>query len=482
MNHAFALSDILQIENCEEILEFQCPGTGIPIWTTIRVLFFRLIISDLFYGVPIGGGANNGSVTKFSHATIIGRSFAHNVLQMNRLKQACPIIIMATGVRLIQREGFYFNALSDYFVEATQIRTLAIEDIFDSKWPFPRYKKEILLHTPLRVQGVLSGKLRMNDFRLMAWQLVDMVSQRAKKIIDWDIGENRKQWLKEKCISGSASLLPRYKKYQKIFKKTEAKLLIKEEACYGGSDNAAAILAARSLGVVTAEYQHGAISMGHDAYNYAPGILNSSEFRKIIPDYFLTYGSWWGEQINAPIKRIAVGNPHRTEVLGASSSLISQSRQVLVLGDGIETSAYLKLCENLAAVLGMDYRVIFRPHPLERASVWDKYPDGLVNAVRIDVNQDIYSSFRDAGAVVSEVSTGLFEAIGLVSKVFIWNTPKARFAYPVHPFQGFADADELAGLVLDSSAGRVTKQQMDSIWAPNWQRNYLDFIEQVVRP
>lgn len=35
--------------------------------------------------------------------------------------------------------------------------------------------------------------------------------------------------------------------------------------------------------------------------------------------------------------------------------------------------------------------------------------------------------------------------------------------------------------ILDESAGRVSAQQMESIWAPNWQRNYLDFIEMAVR-
>jgi hypothetical protein len=70
----------------------------------------------------------------------------------------------------------------------------------------------------------------------------------------------------------------------------------------------------------------------------------------------------------------------------------------------------------------------------------------------------------------------LFEAIGLVPKVFIWDTPKARFSYPVHPFQGFEDASELAMLVLDDNAGLVSTQQMESIWASNWRSNYLNFI------
>jgi CDP-glycerol glycerophosphotransferase (TagB/SpsB family) len=153
----------------------------------------------------------------------------------------------------------------------------------------------------------------------------------------------------------------------------------------------------------------------------------------------------------------------------------------LILGDGIETTVYLNLCESIADLLGSEAQVVFRPHPLERTSVWAKHPDGMVGKARVDAHQDIYRSFQESGAVVSEVSTGLFEAIGLVPKVFIWDTPKARFSYPLHPFQSFASASELARLVLDESAGRVSAWQMESIWALNWKRNYLDFIEKVVK-
>ena len=412
--------------------------------------------------------------------SVLSRAFAHNALRLNALDPQYPIILMATGARLFHRDGKYFNGLSDYFVSAAPERTFVIEDLFGSKWPYPRHNNNVILHTPLRVEGVLRGRLRAGRYREHARALVELVSQRAKNKIGWDIGNERRQWLERLCTNGTASLLPRYRKYHSIFKKMGARLLIKEEACYGGADNATAILAAKHLGMVTAEYQHGAISSGHDAYNFAPAISNDSAFQQILPDYFLTYGSWWGEQINAPVKKITIGNPHRAETLDASSSVLAHGRKILILGDGVETTIYLDLCERLAAMLESAVEVVFRPHPLERASVWAKHPDGFVGKVRVDAHQDIYSSFREVGAVVSEVSTGLFEAIGLVPKVFIWDTPKARFSFPVHPFQGFSDANELARLVLDDSAGRVSTRQMESIWAPNWQRNYLDFIEKAV--
>lgn len=482
MKQELTLSDILRIEDTVEIPTICCPDTGIPLWTAIREPFLRMLLGDMLYSMPLNGGDGKKRLgSSLGQMATISRSFVHNALRSRILDRRNPIMIMATGARLTEREGNYFNNLSDHFVAAASNQTLSIEDLFEFKWPFPRHHHNLLLHTPLRAEGVLRGRLRTGRYTGLAHALVDLVRQRATDLIGWDMGGARHQWLENICTRGASSFLPRYRTYQSVFKRSGARLLIKEEACYGGADNASAILAAKNLGMVTAEYQHGAVSSGHIAYNFASAISNAQAYRQTLPDYFLAYGSWWGEQINAPIKKIAMGNPHRTETLDFSLPVLDQGRQILILGDGIETTIYLELCERLAAALGSAAGVVFRPHPLERASVWAKHPDGLVGEVRIDANQDIYSSFREAGAVVSEVSTGLFEAIGLVQKVFIWDTPKARFAFPKHAFQGFSDANELARLFLDDSAGQVSTQQMDSIWAPNWKRNYLDFIEQAVR-
>jgi hypothetical protein len=482
MKRELTLSDILRIEDTADVLEICCPDTGIPLWTTIRIALLRLIRGDLLYGVPlVGGSAPKRPGSRLRDIPTILRSFAHNGLRLHTLDQQYPVLLMATDVRLIEREGRYFNCLSDYFVSAAPDRTYAVEDLLGSTWPFPRHYDNVLLHTPLRIEGVMKGRLRVNNYRKPARALVDLVCQRAVDLLGWNVGEARHQWLERLCTNGAASLLPRYQKYQSVFKKMGVRLLIKEEACYGGADNAAAILAAKHLGIVTAEYQHGMVSSGHDAYNFAPAILADHAYGQIFPDYLLTFGSWWGEQINVPIEKLAIGNPHRAETLGASFPGHAQGQQILVLGDGIETVSYLEFCGCLAKALGNNHEVVFRPHPLERDRVWDTHPEGFVGNVRVDAHRDIYSSFREAGAVVSEVSTGLFEAIGLVPKIFIWNTPKARYNYPFHPFHRFLDAAELARLLLDDSAGQVIAQQMESIWAPNWERNYLDFIEQAIR-
>lgn len=482
MNQEVTLQDILQIEDCKEILEFSCPDTGIPLWSTMRVPFLRLVMRDLLFAAPlVDSYSGRGFFSTLRLGAMASRALAHNIFGFKATQVQHPIVVMATGVRLIQMDGHYFNTLSDYFVASAPDITCVIEEMFQSKWPFPRHHNTVLLHTPIRIEGALKGRLRATGYRDAASKIVDLVSRRAKSKIGWNLDEERRKWLVTLCANGAASLFPRYRRYLAIFKKMGARLLIKEEACYGGADNAAAILAARHLGMQTAEYQHGSVSAGHDAYNYSSIILNSPEYIKTLPEYFLTYGAWWGDQINAPVKKVTIGNPHRAETLSNASSDPVHGRNILVLGDGIETNLYVDLCVSLAAALGDTFEVVFRPHPLERANTRAIHPNGFIGKVRIDSHQDIYGAFQSAGTVVSEVSTGLFDAIGLVPKVFIWNTHKARFTYPAHPFRSFNAANDLADLIRDDNAGHVSTRQIESIWTPHWERNYLEFIEKAIR-
>lgn len=483
MHSEITLSDVLRVEDAAEVLAFRCPDTGIPLWTAIRAVYLRLIIGELLYGAPIvDTGGVLGSRSRLKTVATIARAFAHNGVQRIALRGQYPVVLIASGARLIQVDGKYFNCLSEYFAGAAPDRTFPIEDMFNFRWPFPRRHPRMLLQTPLRVSGQMRARLRAKRFRAPARALVALVSQRAFDLLGWHVGEERRQWLETMCANGAASFLPRYQAYHAIFRRTGARLLLKEEACYGGPDNASAILAARDMGMVTAEFQHGAITAGHDAYNFAPALLADPACRKILPDHLLMYGNWWGGNVNAPVHKVAIGNPHRSETIDFSVPLDAPRRQLLVLGDGIETHLYLELSERLADALEGEVEVVFRPHPRERAAILARNPGGLIGGVRIDGNQDIFMSFQHACAVVSEASTGLFDAIGLVPRIYIWDTPKARFTFPHHQFQSFVDANDLLAMVRDPGAGRISEAHSADVWAPHWQQNYLDFLEKAIRP
>lgn len=467
---SLTLGAILAVEDDPALLDFKCGHTGILLWPMVRVPFFRAIMSDMLYGSPLVGT----TVPNLKAIGALGKATVHNAIYARHAK--ADILMMASGMGNLIKDGRWFNRLSDHFALASPDQTLVVEDFFKWQWPFPRHNNRILFHAPTQVAFALVGRALCREAHLrQAQRLVSLVSQRGEQLLGWNLGAERARILIHSLAWKSAALPWLYRRYRAMLERVQPKILIKEEACYGSA--AALMRAARGLGIVTAEYQHGAVSAGHDAYNLAPTLRNSIEYQKTLPEYFLGYGQWWNDQINVPVTKIAIGNPHRSEQLQRYAARPQQERNdILVLGDGIETKHYLGMAQQLVQQLNGKFTVAFRPHPMERATVLAEHANGNAGDVRIDQNGDIYQSFMTAYAVVSELSTGLFEAVGLASRIFIWDTPKARFGFPNHPFCVFDDAGDLAYQLFENNGKELTAEQSKEIWAPNWRENYQRFL------
>lgn len=469
---SLTLDDILQVEDEAGLLDFKCSQTGILLWPMVRTPFFRAIMSDMLYGTPMSGAAP--AVPKLKAIATLGKAVIHNAIHGRHAK--ADIVLMATGMGGLIKDGVWFNRLCDHFAMANRDQTLVIEDFFNWQWPTPRHNDRMLFHAPIQAVAAALGRIAcLEAHRSLSRRLIALVSQRAKQILGWDMGPERTAILVDLLARRYAAMPWLYRSYLSMLEQIAPKILIKEEACYGPS--AVLMWAAKDLGIATAEYQHGAISSGHDAYNLAPLLRNSSEYKKTLPDYFLGYGKWWNDQINVPVRKIAIGNPHRAEQIKRYADCSEQRRtDILVLGDGIETDLYVNLALELAERIKSEFSVVFRPHPLERAVVYAKYLNGTAGAVRIDKNDDIYKSFTTAHVVISELSTGLFEAVGLANKIFIWNTAKARFSFPNHPFRVFDDAGDLVRKLLQDDKNELTPEQNRGIWEPDWRATYQSFL------
>ena len=467
------LNDILKIENDEEILSFKCPETGYLLWPLVRNVFIRLIRSDLHYEVPLV--LEKRPARPLKAYTSVLRSFIHNVAKGRKLKGA--VLLSSSGSHVI-KDGRFFNRLSDHFALAAPEQSVTIESLFtDWHWPFPRHNDTVFFDSPTLAFSSLYGKFVVKEkHKIVTEALVGFVSRRATDLLGWSLSEQRRQFLTATLAKRVASLPVRKRMYVRMFQRTGARILIKEEGCYGGSSIVNAI--ARECGIVTAEYQHGAISAGHDAYNFAESLRSSEEYKKALPQYFLGYGHWWNDQISAPIVKLNIGNPDRTESLKSAARPQCERKDILVLGDGIETEKYLSLCAVLAKGLDAKYRVVFRPHPMEREHALRLY-GRKTGVVAIEWEKGICEAFEAAEIVVSELSTGLFEAVGLANRIFMWDTPKAKFFYPSHPFATFSDADDLVAKIQYGESGRVDSSMAHEFWAPNWKQNYLTFLESV---
>lgn len=473
-----SLSILLQIEDDNELIGLTCPATGLPVWPLIRVPVLRTIMSDwLFKSTPLTSLGSNVDFIKLAKNVAI--SSIHNFGYKENLQR--NILIQSTGLGNYYHDGLVHDRLVSHFAEALPDQIVVYQDkpkiSFQDKYSF----NPILHKSPRNIINKLYSKLAIkNSHRNLACRAIKRAAENASEKFGYDFPIDRVQILGNSLASHLAVLPYASEVYGNWLSKHRFKLLLKEDACYGGSA-IAIIHAARLCGMVVAEYQHGAISKGHDGYNVADTLATSHSFKAVLPDYLLTYGNWWSSQTNMPVQKIAIGNPHLTETLGALGLTSQKRNQVLILGDGIETNLYLNLAENVVKIVKeQGLTVVFRPHPFEREKVKSlKFPDG----VRLDSHEDIYSSLKESSVVISELSTGLFEAVGLVDKVLLWETDKSRFAFPEIPFKSFSAMDELELIIndRDSLQNNSSAIPASDLWEPNWRRNFLQFVEGVIK-
>jgi hypothetical protein len=474
MRETPSLRELLAIEDEPALLEYACAVTQIPLWSLIRNLFFRFAMSDQLFSrslVEQKRGENfRRNVLGAVHAVF--RATVHNALRARSMRG--QIVITTGSAGLLWQNGRWFNRLSDYFVSVGPERTVTVEDLFAWQWRSPRYSERRLFHTPLFLHGYIAGKLRVADrHRRKAAELVALVRERARQAFDWDLGDKRAEFLTRLLARDTAAIPVLSREYRRLLTRLQARLVLKEMACYGRS--AVFNVTARELGITLAEHQHGLVSLGHDAYNVAPALAASAAYRRTLPEYLLSYGPWWGAQMSVPVTAVPIGNPHRTERVRKFERSAGRTDDILILSDGYETARYVELARELARLLGGERRIVFRPHPIERQR-FKTAPPADLGEVHIDGNLDIYDSFAAAGVVVSEASTGLFEAVGIVEKIFALQTPRAHFSLPRHPFAACTDAADLAQKVRGGALGHITVAEAADIWMPDWQRNYREFL------
>ncbi|MBN9420845.1 MAG: hypothetical protein BGO63_08740 [Candidatus Accumulibacter sp. 66-26] len=469
-----SLAQLIEIENDPTFLEFRCPRSGVLLWPLVRNQFLRQLISDLYYQqAPLVAAVR--AVPRRQTLGALGRALGHN-LQQGRMRG--EVLVVGTGAGHFQREGRWFNRITDYLAQESPANTVSVEGVVDWHVPHPRWNQRVAYWLPWQGAITVAGRLLTRDAHVRAArELLEYARQRASQLLGRTIADSNMDMLVGMLARKLARLPVMQFAYRRLLERVQPRLVLLEQACYG--DFAPFNQVAREMGIRVAEPQHGMVSGGHDAYCYAPVLRESEAYRACLPHDFLGYGAWWNSQINVPVHKWVIGNPHYSEQRRFISPLQGEQNDILLLGDGIEFSLYLALAQELAHLLRGRYRIVLRPHPLERAEVQLRFPEGRAGDVLIDPNRDIYGSFATAHAVVGEVSTGLFEAQGIAGRVLLWETAKARFSYPQHPFCGFSDARALVEALQAPRAGQ-TEVLAGDIWAPDWAGNYRKYLAQAL--
>ncbi len=362
-----------------------------------------------------------------------------------------------------------FNIYSDYYSKLNK-KTLVIDIPFRGKYILPNKKNNYATGDFGRLKSYLLSQTKNIFFKKKNPDIEKFMVFLSQKILfENKINENLKNKLYEYYFSYNS-----YTSYQlKVLNKLNPKIIFVNAASYG-QFNAILINISKKIGILTAEFQHGTISKGHPAYNYGESVLKSEEYKKYSPDYVLTYGDYWNEQMNIPGETVTIGAPHFYKSIGRYKHVEEKKNIILIVSQGSMTKEFVDVAKYLAEDLP-NYKIVFKLHPGE-VPFEERYKDIYkYKNIKIAKSGDIYRFIAECKHIVACYSTTIFEAMGFKKNIFILSNDLSRAHIPKDIGIWFKEKEKLKDLIIQNEKQDI-KYNIEYYFNPNWKENYERFL------
>jgi len=240
---------------------------------------------------------------------------------------------------------------------------------------------------------------------------------------------------------------------------------------------------AKRLGIPVIELQHGMIGLKHAAYNF----IDTAASAPYFPDYILTYGNYWTDNIRLPqgSKAITAGYLYSDDRIKKLAEIKRQKKAVFFYSNfNLSLIDVLVSFHDIAKSNG--YTVVCKMHPREYAN-WKTYYPSLYRAgiQVIDTPVDIYELFLSGTHHVGAGSTTMLEAIATHGHVHIHSSARIYLddMLQLGAAKEFTTAEELMDniLLLDCDASFQKNNEIaDYLFEPNALENQIDIIKRII--
>jgi hypothetical protein len=468
-----SMDSLLKIEEDDKILQFRYDYKDFLMWPFIRFFCFESAIEE---ANNMKRSWRNKKIT--SIIQIVKYIFLALIYSPFRVKNHKEIIIFGTAIANVKINHTYLNRLTDFFVDTFVDNTIVIE--FSNNYTFNRPKrvKRVYYHDWIRIKAGILSVFTMNSKKNIS--KIDNLLDYLKVNFSYKFkDENIWKEIRRTLCSVERKLPFLHKQYEKFMSRVKPKLILLEEAHYG-TLLTPIVRSAHDLNIRIAEFQHGLVSKNHPAYNYGKALF-SDTYKKYLPSTFLSYGDYWKENIRTPSEVIVIGNPYLSEFVKSKKNKIKQSKKTIVYisaalnpSKSVEFLSFLKksLNEN-------EYKLVFRPHPLERHKIQEKYSELLDRNIIIDAG-DLYSLFNCTDFLIGEVSTTIFEALAFDICIFIIDNNYTRLNADIKYFNTISSAEDFFNKI-SSHDYKISSNTVDFFWASDWQERYSSYVNNRVR-
>lgn len=465
------IDKILDIET-EELLNFRFSKYNFLIWPFIR----KDVIERIYYkqtnsSIPMATSEKSNIFNKFLY---INNLIKYNPFRYNDF----PIVFTSTQrVVNVKRDGKFFNRAIDYLALEYPNISLILELSERKILKQPRYFNNIAYEDYIYLKSYLKkifSKFTKQD-EVNINNCIEYINSKFNLYLD----KEDAYFIKKKLIK-HVTLYPFiYKYYRKLFKKLKPSIII---SVGRGIKRIYTLKAAKDMGIKVAEVQHGIITKAHQLYNYSDVVGNNKEFKTYLPDYLLTFGEFWNNNMRDPTKKVIIGSPHFTEMVKRFADIQYRNmkeKYILFVSQGTLTKVFVELAKDLVKKISKNgYKIIFRLHPGE-VPFEERYEElYCLDNIEVDKNGDIYELIYKCDCIVACYSTTIYEALAFKKPTFIIDNQWSREYIPKEIGNWFKTSDELYRLIISTVQHEVNiSKNINYFWDPNWQKNYRNFIE-----
>jgi hypothetical protein len=455
------IDELFKIEGDPQIFSYKVFNNQLHLWPLIR---FQILVAALYESNDI---LSEPDPLKIKPSKVFSYLFNTFKYRSSKVKKS-DILFFGSNISNIKVDGLYFNRLSEYFANEFHSEATIIEESVSFTYRRPRTFEKVYTNDDIVIRMKLSSKfvsLSKTDLNTIG-QFIEFLKinfpYSFQDKFKWD---KMKALLTRLCKEFSK----KYSLYEKLYQKVEPKIIFIEAASYGYG-YVPMILAAKKRGIKVVEYQHGLVSLNHPAYNFHPEILD--EYKKYMPEFFLTYGQYWKDNCRLPVPVILIGNPFLSQILEKTNQY-SKKEQFLYASGAVDPELTVQrvfYLESLIKPLG--FTLVFRPHPSELNRLENVYKPIMDSHIKVD-RQNLYDTLSESKFVFSDFSTVLLEALAFGCTPIVLKT-KGSEAYLNYPDILFINKIEDISDIIVKFENK--SYNTENLWEKNWKVNFHTFI------
>ena len=458
------LDKLLEIENDEELYHYSFSYRNTLMYPFIRFVLLRSAFIEMH---EIAYPYDNLHPGLLQGMNYIFKSFW---FQTPKHTQA-DIVFFGFDQSNIPQGNAWFNRLTESFANEYASSSIVIERSGKLDYKRPRTYPKVFARDMVYISATLKTKWRSASRKDI--QQIDSFLLYLKKHLKHEF-KNSAIWdtIKNRLVCFAKELPFIFESDIHLLKRLSPKIIFLECACYGGKC-IPLIMAAKELNIPVGEYQHGLLSLAHPAYNYSAQLSDS--YKYYMPDFFMSYGTYWTKNSRISIKMMEIGNPYLSDTVSMHGHVIKKE-QLLYISTAFNPEQSVKetlwLHQNLA---GRGCSVIFRIHPSETSRLQTVYKPIVDAGIPIDT-QPLYDTLKHTKYLFGDYSTVLFEATMFDCIIFLRDTPLNRENMDISQFNACQSVEELVESIFSKNYHQTGA---NNFWTNQWREKYHQLIDNI---